>query len=71
MSPVKPTPGERVARHRRAKGWTQEELARRAGLSVFSLSRIEQGRQRPALDVIETIAAAMGLSMPEFYDAAA
>jgi transcriptional regulator with XRE-family HTH domain len=38
--------GERIARLREQKGWTQKKLADRAGFSVTYLSEIESGKDR-------------------------
>lgn len=38
--------GERIARLREEKGWTQKKLADRAGFSVTYLSEIESGKDR-------------------------
>lgn len=46
---------------RRRRGWTQAELARRAGCSTSQISRIERGALRNAsIDLIERILAALG-----------
>jgi transcriptional regulator with XRE-family HTH domain len=37
--------GKNVRNARRARGWTQEELAHRTGLSSVQISRIERGRR--------------------------
>jgi DNA-binding XRE family transcriptional regulator len=37
-----------IIRERRALGWTQAELARRAGIRLKTLRRIEQGGPRPS-----------------------
>lgn len=40
-------------------GWTQAELARRAGIRVETLNRIETGKHTPSIDSIEKIDAAL------------
>jgi transcriptional regulator with XRE-family HTH domain len=44
--------GLRLQRARKARGLTQEELARRIGLPRPSYANIESGRQRVPLDVV-------------------
>jgi transcriptional regulator with XRE-family HTH domain len=40
----------------------QAELARRAGVSVSTLSALEQGHHTAALDTVQRLAAALGVS---------
>ncbi len=40
---------------RLAAGWTQEELAERAGVSVETISRLEGGKHRPQAATVEKI----------------
>ena len=35
--------GQRIAKARKAKGWTQKQLAEQTGYTVGQISRIEQG----------------------------
>ncbi len=51
-------PGAQVREARRGLGWTQTELAERAGLSQAHISRIEQGQVEPSREVLR----ALGLS---------
>lgn len=44
---------------RKAKGITQAQLARAAGILRPNLSRIEAGKHRPTLDTLEKLAAAL------------
>lgn len=49
---------------RQKKGWTQTELARRAGVKQGVLSYIESGRTKnPRSDTLTAIAAALGVSV--------
>jgi transcriptional regulator with XRE-family HTH domain len=48
---------------RLAKGWTQEELARRSGVDQSTISRIENGLTRGVgLGIVERLADALGRS---------
>jgi predicted ATPase/DNA-binding XRE family transcriptional regulator/predicted negative regulator of RcsB-dependent stress response len=52
-----------LRRHRRERGFTQEELAARAGLSVGAISYLERGlTQVPHKDTIQLLAQALDLS---------
>src|SRR3954471_413410 len=50
---------------REAAGFTQEELATIAGISVYSVSALERGeRRRPHPDTVRALAAALDLTGP-------
>ncbi len=52
----------RVGELREAKGWSQAELARRAGVRRAMLNELEAGkRQRIDLGILEKLAAALGV----------
>lgn len=44
-----------VVRSRRALGWSQAELARRAGVRPETLNRIEQGKHAPSVSTIDKL----------------
>ena len=46
---------------REDRGWSQGELARRAGLSHGHISRMESGWRTPTAETIDRLAAALGL----------
>lgn len=50
-----------VRREREERGWTLQQLAERAGLSVSYLSEIEQGKKRPSLKVARRLSQTLGL----------
>jgi len=62
---------KRIRALRLAQGWSLEELARRARLSQSSLSRIENGQRRLALDNLVTIARALDTSLDQLVETAA
>ncbi|WP_218042867.1 helix-turn-helix domain-containing protein [Embleya hyalina] len=62
---------QRIRALRVAQGWSLEELARRANLSQSSLSRIENGRRRLALDQLVTLARALDTSLDQLVETAA
>jgi transcriptional regulator with XRE-family HTH domain len=45
--------------------WSLEELAERAGMHVTYLSSIERGHRNPTLNVIGSLASALGVSLPK------
>lgn len=54
--------GEVIETARRAKGWTQAELAGKAGITQATLSRYESGLRQPDEDAIARVAAALGVT---------
>lgn len=47
--------GRDIVSDRERLGWTQAELARRAGVRVETLNRIETGKRTPAVATIQKI----------------
>lgn len=63
------TVGRRVRDLRERMGWSQSELARRAGVGVSTLSEIESGQSAPRLDTLVALAQALGASLESFLRA--
>ncbi|MFG2073177.1 helix-turn-helix domain-containing protein [Nonomuraea maritima] len=61
----------RIRALRVAQGWSLEELATRANLSQSSLSRIETGQRRLALDQLVTLARALDTTLDQLVESAA
>lgn len=55
--------GQRVRELRKAKGWSQEELAHKCDLDRTYAGSIERGERNVALRNIEKIAVALGVSI--------
>lgn len=62
---------KRIRALRVAQGWSLEELATRAHLSQSSLSRIENGQRRLALDQLVTLARALDTTLDQLVENAA
>jgi transcriptional regulator with XRE-family HTH domain len=59
-------PGRLVKHYRLRKGWSQEELAERSGLSARSISDIERARQlRPSPGTVRRLADGLALTWVE------
>ncbi|MBR2987780.1 MAG: helix-turn-helix transcriptional regulator [Clostridia bacterium] len=54
--------GKRIRKYREAKGWRQEDLAEKAGLSVTYTGMIERGEKVPKLETFITIANVLEVS---------
>ncbi|GHH92123.1 XRE family transcriptional regulator [Streptomyces capillispiralis] len=61
---------KRIRALRVAQGWSLEELAVRARLSPSTLSRIENGRRRLALDSLVTLARALDTTLDQLVETA-
>ncbi|MFJ2027671.1 helix-turn-helix domain-containing protein [Streptomyces sp. NPDC087897] len=61
----------RIRALRVAQGWSLEELAARARISQSTLSRIENGRRRLALDQLVTLARALDTTLDQLVETAA
>jgi transcriptional regulator with XRE-family HTH domain len=60
--------GKRIAARRRALGWSQNELARRAEVNHPTLYKIEAGqRLNPSVSVVVEIAQALGTTAEALY----
>lgn len=60
----------RIRALRVAQGWSLEELAARARLSQSTLSRIENGQRRLALDSLVTLARALDTTLDQLVESA-
>ncbi len=61
---------KRIRGLRVAQGWSLEELASRARLSQSTLSRIENGQRRLALDQLVTLARALDTTLDQLVETA-
>jgi len=55
--------GNRLRQRRERNGLTQEELAKRTGLTQEMISNLERGKHQPRLDTLEKYARGLGLSV--------
>jgi transcriptional regulator with XRE-family HTH domain len=65
------TPGQRLARLRKERGWTQVELAERIGITQTLLSDYERGKLRLNADMIVQLATALETTTDELLKPAA
>ena len=53
------------------RGWTQEQLARKAGIRQATVSDLETGRDRRiGLDIVDKLARALGVEPGELFERA-
>jgi ribosome-binding protein aMBF1 (putative translation factor) len=50
-----------LIQQRRTRGWTQQQLAERAGIGQAEVSKIERGRKSPTIDTYARLAGALGI----------
>lgn len=62
--------GVRIAHYRRARGWTQEDLADRIEVSVRYLQSVEGGRENLTLESLVKFSVALRTPVRAFFDEA-
>jgi transcriptional regulator with XRE-family HTH domain len=55
--------GVKIRSLRKRRGWSQVELAERAGITNQALSLVERGERVGKLDTLRRVAAALGVSL--------
>jgi len=68
MKDFKRLVGEQIRNIRKAKGYTQESLADKSGLSFTYISDIERGTRNISLDSLEKIIQALDIRPAELFD---
>lgn len=63
--PLRSVLAENVRRARDARGWSQEHLAERAGLTQVYISQIETSKTAASVDTIEKLAAGFDVDARE------
>jgi transcriptional regulator with XRE-family HTH domain len=58
----------RIRQLRGKRGWSQEELARRAGLSRTFLARLETARHDPTLGTLQKLATALRVRITKLLE---
>ncbi len=59
--------GRKLQKVRKEKGWTQERLAEKVGVSTTWIGYIETGYRRPNLKMIYKIANALGVKVKDVF----
>jgi ribosome-binding protein aMBF1 (putative translation factor) len=67
MQDIRKRFGDRIRALRNDQGWSQEELADRAGLHRTYIGSVERGEQNLSLLNIERLAATLGISLAELF----
>lgn len=67
MDPILTNLARNTKKFRLAKGWTQEMLAMRAGVTRGFISLLESGKKKPAVSTLSKIADALGIGVGDFF----
>lgn len=59
--------GEKVRDIRLRQKWTLDEASKRAGLAKSTLSKIENEQISPSFDVVQKLAAGLGVDVPQLF----
>lgn len=59
--------GGRMRKARRERGFTQEQLSDRSGISVRHIAKIEKGTINPSFEVLSALMAALGISFDVLF----
>ncbi len=59
--------GQRVRALRKAKKWTLEHAAKKAGLARSTLSKIENEQMSPTFDAVKKLAEGLDISVPQLF----
>jgi transcriptional regulator with XRE-family HTH domain len=62
--------GQRIVSLRKARGWKQEELAKRLGVPSYRLGRWERGLNAPLLEDLLTLKAVLEVTLDELMEGA-
>jgi transcriptional regulator with XRE-family HTH domain len=59
--------GDEIKRLRKDRGWSQPQLAVKAGIAVSAVSQIENGRRSPNVSTLDKLAGAFGVEVMELF----
>jgi transcriptional regulator with XRE-family HTH domain len=62
--------GRQILDLRLARGWTQKDLAQKAGTKQANISRLENGLLNPSVDMLQKIAEALDVELGVTLEAA-
>ena len=60
--------GKRLKELRKDKGWLQQEIAERLGISVKHYSQLERNRAQPSMGLLQKVAELFKVKVPELYE---
>ena len=66
--PIETVIRENIKKLRKSLGWSQEFLAEKTGVSAPYITQIEVGKRTPSLDIVEKLAAALGVEYKVLFE---
>ena len=60
--------GERLRAYRNQKGWSQEELAERAGFHPTYIGQLERGEKNATIESISRVSVALGIPLSVLFE---
>jgi transcriptional regulator with XRE-family HTH domain len=66
--PAAKKPGSKLAQLRKAKGWSQQDLAVRARIHAITVSEVERGATDPKQSTLEALAAALDVTVADLLN---
>ena len=67
MTDLRELLAKNIKKHRKTRGFSQENLAERAKTSTTHIGMIEIGKKFPSVKMLEQIADALGIDTPELF----
>lgn len=59
---------QKIARLRKERGWSQSELGERVGVHIAHLSRLENGKSQPSVELLQKLARVFEVTMDYLVD---
>ena len=59
--------GDRIAKYRKQRGFSQERLAADSDIDRVAVGYIEQGRRKPTVTTVYKIAKALGIKLEDLF----
>ena len=67
MADLKAEVGDLIRHHRRARGWTQEQLAEKAGRTIEWINRLERGKAEPSFETLQSLSQAFRIPIRDLF----
>ena len=68
MTDLRELLAQNIKKYRKIRGFSQENLAEKAGTSTTHIGMVEIGKKFPSVGMMENIAEALGIDTPELFN---